>query len=140
MSRPKGFRHSEETRHNMSSNHIKYWQGKSHTQEHNNKISKSLKGRPSPMKGRVGWNKGMHLSSEFKEKLSKIRKGKTLDELFGEEKAKEWSMKISQANKRNYTLEKGPSWLKNIHNGKKSLEEIYGVEKAMKLKEKRRKP
>ena len=81
--------------------------GKVLSDEHKTKISLSLKGRPSPMKGRSGyvsWNKG--LTKDNNDKMRKLSesckgrpsptkgktmstKGKTYEEIYGIEKAKE---------------------------------------------------
>lgn len=79
------------------------------TQEHKDKLSTAFKGRVSPMKGKV-------LTENHKERISKANKGKVGF----------WTGKIA------------PN--KGVPSGKKGLtyEEIYGVEKAAEIKEKRR--
>jgi group I intron endonuclease len=47
-----------------------------YTEEWKNKVSKSNKGRESPMKGKIGPNKGKVMSIEQKLKISKSNKGK----------------------------------------------------------------
>lgn len=78
------------------------------------KISKSLKGRPSPMKGKIPWNKGLTKDSD--DRLKKL------------------GDKVSKATQGRKAPNKG----KNSPNKGKTYEEIYGVEKAKELKEKRR--
>lgn len=57
--------------------------GKVFSEGHKKKISETLKGRPSPMKGRLGykpWNKGIPLREETKLKISKSGNGKIVSE------------------------------------------------------------
>lgn len=46
------------------------------SEEHKKKISETLKGRPSPMKGKKPWNTGKHLSEETKRKISESKRKK----------------------------------------------------------------
>lgn len=57
--------------------------GKTFSEEHKKKISETLKGRPSPMKGRLGyepWNKGIPQREETKFKISESGKGRIVSE------------------------------------------------------------
>lgn len=85
--------------------------GRCLSDNHKEKISNTLKGRPSPMKGKEAWNKGKtkytdERLSEMGKKMSIIKKGKTA-----------W-------NKGKTTPHKG-----------KTYEEIYGEEMAQKMRE-----
>ena len=49
--------------------------GRKYSKEHKEKISKALKGKPKPFKGRVSPNKGNEYSPEVRDKMSKIKQG-----------------------------------------------------------------
>lgn len=65
------------------------------------KISKSLKGKSFENSGK--WRKGERssISTEFKNNEAPWNKGKTLEELYSEEKAKEYRKKLSDSHKGN---------------------------------------
>ena len=82
--------------------------GRELTEEHKKKISNKLKGRSSPMKGRKSWNSGKTKKTDIRIKeaakknsisnmgrvawnkgIPSDNKGKTYEEIYGEEKAKE---------------------------------------------------
>lgn len=87
-------------------------QGKQLTEEHKKKISESLNGRPSPMKGKTAWNNG--LTKDTDDRLDKL--GKAVSRKIQEKK-----------NNGTYTPStKG----KAISTRGKTYEEIYGKEKA----------
>lgn len=87
--------------------------GRELTEDHKQKISETLKGRPSPMKGKKSNRKGM-----------------TNAEYFGEEKSKELSEKLSKSLIGRTAPNKGKE---SPHRGK-TYEEIYGKEKAEEMK------
>jgi len=91
---------------------MSYWKGKHRSEETKKKISKSLKGYPSPLKGRhlseehkrkigevnkghISWNKGKFLSEEHRKKMSLAKKGKKRPP-FSEEWRKHMSDAVSQ--------------------------------------------
>lgn len=88
--------------------------GKTLSEEHKEKISKTLKGRPSPMKGKSAWNKGI-----TKETDDRLR-------VLGE--------KVSKSCKGREPWNKG----KSLGTKGKTYEEIYGPEMALKMKERRK--
>ena len=85
--------HDHRSMHKAGANHPFF--GKHHSEESRQKISESLKGRPShkkgkripeevkhkiseSLKGKPGWLKGKHHSEETRKKISEARKGKNL--------------------------------------------------------------
>lgn len=70
------------------------------TEEHKQKISKALKGKPSPLRG-------THISEEHKQKLSKARKGKSNYWSLGVPRSEETKEKIRQA----HLGKKQPQWV-----------------------------
>lgn len=90
---PKGFKHSEETRKQISNSKL----GHNVSDETRNKISCSLKGYDSPMKGK-------HLSKEAKEKIREFNLGKQHSE--------ETKLKLSESLK-------GYHWKKDPETGKR---------------------
>jgi hypothetical protein len=89
-------------------------QGKVLSEIHKQKISESLKGRPSPMKGKASWNKG--LTKETDQRVS------------------DYSKKVSRS------CSGRPAWNKGKPSPEKgkTYEERYGPEKARQMKEARR--
>lgn len=55
-----------------------YWKGRPHSEEHNRKLSESLKGKPA-------WNKGIPYSEETKRKMSESMMGKNKGRQHSEE-------------------------------------------------------
>lgn len=62
----------------MSKHHSIVLKGRKQTEETKAKISKAMKGRVSPNKGKVSPFKGKHLTDEAKRKISEAHKGKKL--------------------------------------------------------------
>ena len=62
----------------MSKHHSIALKGRKQTEETKAKISKAMKGRVSPNKGKVSPFKGKHLTNEAKRKISEAHKGKKL--------------------------------------------------------------
>lgn len=73
---PKGRVCSAETRAKMSKAHMgNKYASYPHTEEHKKKVSEKLKGRVSPLRGRVGNRKGAKHSEESRKKMSIAHKG-----------------------------------------------------------------
>jgi hypothetical protein len=87
---------SQETRQKISKSLI----GRTLSEEHRHKISQVQQGNPSPMEGR-------HHTKESKLKMSNWRKGKTLEEIVGIEKAKI----LSKKNGEKWKKEKNPNYV-----------------------------
>jgi hypothetical protein len=107
-----------------------------YSEERRKHISDATKGRVSPAKGKI---KGP-LTPEHKEKISNALKGR-VSPRYGKTLTPEHKEKISKANKGKagfWTGKSAPN--KGVPSGKKGLtyEEMYGVEKAAEIKEKRR--
>jgi hypothetical protein len=62
----KGISRSEETKQKVRENHARYWKGKKHSEEHNRKISESMKGK------KCYWYGKKH-SDENKKKISLVK-------------------------------------------------------------------
>lgn len=73
------------------------------SEDHRNKISKALLGRPSPLRG-------THISEEHKRKVSKARKGKSNTWALGVPRSEETKKKISEANKGPH-----PEWRRKLN-------------------------
>lgn len=107
-----------------------------YSEERKQNISSATKGRVSPMKGKI---KGP-LTQEHKDKLSKAFKGR-VSPMKDRVLTKEHKERISKANKGKIGFWAGKTAPnKGVPSGKKGLtyEEIYGPEKAAEIKEKRR--
>lgn len=89
--------------------------GKTLSEDHKNKISESLKGRPSPQKGKEPWNKGLTAKTD--------------------ERIKKYTEKSAASLKGRQAWNKG----KSMSSKGKSYEEIYGPETAKRMKEARSK-
>lgn len=73
-----GKKHSKESKEKMGrSGEEHHFYGKKHSEETIIKMSISHKGKPSPTKGKVPWNKGKKTQEKTLQKLRIIRKGKT---------------------------------------------------------------
>lgn len=98
---PKGFKHSDEAKRKISDSKL----GHNVSDETRNKISCSLKGYDSPMKGK-------HLSKEAKEKIREANLGK--------QHSKETKLKLSESLK-GYHWKKDPETGKRIYYKNKKL-------------------
>jgi hypothetical protein len=110
----KGYKHTEESKRKMSEKA----KGRKFSEEHKNKLRIINLGKNNPMFGKTGARKGVKLNNKQKDFLRNLYKGKTIIELYGEEKALEIKNKISKKFK-------GKSYI-----------ELYGEEKALEIKQK----
>jgi len=125
--------------------------GKERSKEIRKKIGKGNKGKKlSPetikkLKGKKPWNTG--LTKETDKRLMKKamnQKGKTFNEMFGDERAKEIANKISLSNKGKIVSKSTIEKIRKALKGKpskvkgKTYEEMYGKERAKKMKEAKR--
>lgn len=88
-----GRKHTIETKDKMSINNGRFWKGKKLTEEHKRKLSLSKKGMPSSRKGVI-------LSEEIREKISKATKGRKSPKYWlGKKMSIEHRRKNSEAHK-----------------------------------------
>jgi hypothetical protein len=93
---------TKETRRKIGKNNVRYWLGKKLTNEHKENIGKSNKGKKrseEEKKKMGGENHPMFRkkqTEESKRKMSEFREGKTYEEIYGKEKAKEIKQKKSE--------------------------------------------
>lgn len=82
-----------------------------------------------------GGSHGKH-SEKTKRKMSKVRRNKTWEEIFGKEKAKTMKEEMSENTKKMWEDEEHRKKMSEIRKGK-SYEELYGEEKGQELRKKR---
>lgn len=136
--------------------------GRKHTKETKQKISNALSGESNPMYGKIPWNKGVSCwSEEDKKRLSESHKGKHTspdtefkvgemsgenNPFFGKKHTEKSREKIKLSKKGKHIGENNPMYGKR-HNDEikqkignrtrnKTLEDLYGIEKANEIKEK----